>query len=258
MQIIVCLACRIGIFFTTQTRHTMKKSMAYAAIALVIVLVTVIACRHEIPIIDGGAGNGGGGTPTPASNCSPDTVYFVNDILPIISSNCTMSGCHDNITHADGVNLTTYSNIMRYVSKGNAGNSKLYKVVIKTNDDRMPPAPMAPLSQAQKDRIAKWINQGAKNNNCTAICDTALFTYSAAIKPIMESKCVGCHNPSSLGGNINVSTYSALKITALNGKLYGSVAHQPGYSPMPKNSAKLSDCEIKQIQKWISAGSLNN
>jgi uncharacterized membrane protein len=258
MQIILCLACRIAIFFKTQTKHTMKKSMAYVAMALVIVLVIVTACRHEIPIIDGGTGNGGGGTPLPASNCSPDTVYFVNDILPIISSNCTMSGCHDNITHADGVNLTTYSNIMRYVSKGNAGNSKLYKVVIKTNDDRMPPAPMAPLSQAQKDKIAKWINQGAKNNNCTGSCDTALFTYSAAIKPIMDSKCVGCHNPSSLGGNINVSTYSALKITALNGKLYGSIAHQPGYSPMPKNSAKLSDCEIKQIQKWISAGSLNN
>jgi len=236
----------------------MKRSMAYVAMALVLVLVIVNACRHEIPIIDGVTGNVGGGTPLPASNCSPDTVYFINDILPIISSNCTMSGCHDNITHADGVNLTSYSNILRYVSKGNAGNSKLYKVVTKTNDDRMPPAPMAPLSQVQKDKIAKWINQGAKNNNCTGICDTALFTYSAAIKPIMDSKCVGCHNPSSLGGNINVSTYSALKITALNGKLYGSIAHQPGYSPMPKNSAKLSDCEIKQIQKWISAGSLNN
>ncbi|MGZ8523758.1 MAG: hypothetical protein ACXWV1_04975 [Chitinophagaceae bacterium] len=236
----------------------MKKNMAFTAMALVTVIVILSACRHEIPIINGGTGSGGGGTPPPASTCSADTVYFVNEIMPIISSNCTMSGCHDNITHADGVNLTSYSNIMRYVSKGNASKSKLYKVVIKTDGDRMPPAPMPPLTQAQKDKIAKWISQGANNNNCTGQCDTALFTYSAAIKPIMDSKCVGCHNPSSLGGNINVSTYSALKLTALNGKLYGSIAHQPGYSPMPKNSAKLSDCEIKQIQKWISAGSLNN
>ena len=119
--------------------------------ALVIVLVIVNACRHEIPIIDGGTGNGGGGTPLPASNCSPDTVYFVNDILPIISSNCTMSGCHDNITHADGVNLTSYSNIMRYVSRGNAGKSKLYKVVIKTDGDRMPPSPMAPIGAPDRE-----------------------------------------------------------------------------------------------------------
>ncbi len=236
----------------------MTKSMTYAVMTLVTVIVILNACRHEIPISNGGSGNGGGGTPLPASTCSPDTVYFVNDIMPIISSNCTMSGCHDNITHADGVNLTSYSNIMRYVSAGNAGNSKLYKVVVKTDGDRMPPAPMAPLTQSQKDKIAKWINQGAKNNNCTGRCDTAVFTYSSAIKPIMDTKCVGCHNPASLGGNINVSTYSALRIVALNGKLYGSVAHQVGFSPMPKNSTKLSDCEIKQVQKWIADGSLNN
>jgi uncharacterized membrane protein len=238
----------------------MKKSMAYAAMALIAVIVILNACRHEIPIISGGSGSGSGsgGTPLPGSTRSPDTVYFVNDITPIISSNCTMSGCHDNTTHADGVNLTSYSNIMRYVSQGNAGKSKLYKVVIKTNGDRMPPAPMAPLSQLQKDKIAKWINQGAKNNNCTGRCDTAVLTYSAAIKPIMDNKCVGCHNPLSLGGSINLSTYSTVKIAALNGKLYGSVAHQSGFSPMPKNSAKLSDCEITQIQKWITAGSLNN
>ena len=65
--------------------------------------------------IPGTGGTGGGGIPPPTSNCSPDSVYFVNEIMPIISSNCTMSGCHDNITHAEGVNLTTYTNIMRYV-----------------------------------------------------------------------------------------------------------------------------------------------
>ena len=74
----------------------------------------------------------------------------------------------------------------------------------------------------------------------------------------MDRKCVGCHNPSNLGGNIDLSTYIAVRTVALNGKLYGSVAQQPGYSPMPKNSPKLSDCEIKQVQKWIAAGSLNN
>ena len=237
----------------------MKNRIAYAGIAVAVIVALLNACRHEIPSTNNG-GNGGGsdGTPLPAATCSPDTVYFVNDILPIISSNCTMSGCHDNITHAEGVDLTTYSNIMKHVAAGNSRNSKLYKVIVKTDEDRMPPAPMAPLTQAQKDKIAKWINQGAKNNNCTGRCDTAVFTYSAAIKPIMDNKCVGCHNPSSLGGNISVATYAAVKVIALNGKLYGSLAHQPGFSPMPKNSAKLSDCEIKQIQQWINAGSLNN
>ena len=129
----------------------MKNNLSKILIVFGTIVFTFYACRHQIPFPDSsGNGNNGGGTNPPASTCSPDTVYFVNEIMPIISSNCTMSGCHDNITHAEGVNLTTYTNIMRYVSAGNAGNSKLYKVLIKTNGDRMPPPPMAPLTARLK------------------------------------------------------------------------------------------------------------
>jgi mono/diheme cytochrome c family protein len=238
----------------------MKNKLVSAAIILAAALIVLNACRHEILNPDGsvnGGGNGGG-NPLPVSSCSPDSVYFVNQVMPLISSNCTMSGCHDNISHADGVNLTTYSKIMKYVQAGNAANSKLYKVIIKTNGDRMPPPPMPAFTTAQKALIQKWINQGAKNNSCIGSCDSTVFTYSAAVKPIMDSKCAGCHNPNNPGGNIDVSTYNAVKVIALNGKLFGSIAHLAGYSPMPKNSAKLSDCEIRQVQKWINAGSLNN
>lgn len=239
----------------------MKNKIVYLLFSLITGLFVLNACRHEILNPgngSGGGGTGGGGNLPPTSNCNPDSVYFVNDIMPLISSNCTMSGCHDNITHADGVNLTTYNKIMGYVRPGDAANSKLYKVIIKTDGDRMPPAPMAPMTTAQKALIQKWINQGAKNNSCIGSCDTTVFTYSGAVKPIMDNKCSGCHNPSNLGGNIDVSTFAALRVVALNGKLYGSIAHQTGYSPMPKNAAKLSDCEIRQVQKWIIAGSQNN
>ena len=64
-----------------------------------------------------------------------------------------MSGCQDNISHADGVNLTTYTQIMKYVRVGNAASSKLYTVIIKTNGDRMPPPPMPALTTAQKNLI---------------------------------------------------------------------------------------------------------
>lgn len=234
----------------------MKKNRYAIAAGLIALVLLMNACRHEL--FDQIPPGAGAGNPPPTSSCSPDTAYFINDIMPIISSNCTMSGCHDNITHADGVNLTTYGNIIRYVVPGNAADSKLYKMLIKTGDERMPPPPMQPLTAAQIALIQKWINQGAKNNNCIGQCDTTVFTYSGAVKPIIDRKCVGCHNPANLGGNIDLSTYNAVKNVALNGKLYGSVAQQPGYAPMPKNGIKLSDCEIRQIQKWIAAGSLNN
>ena len=221
----------------------------------VVVLCAIVffSCRHEIVNLP----DGGSTDPTATEPCSPDSVYFVNEIKPLILSNCAMSGCHDNITHAEDVELTSYNSIMRYVRPGNASNSKLYKVIIKTDNERMPPPPMAAFTQAQKDKLAKWINQGAKNNNCIAACDTSVFTYSGAVKNILQNKGVGCHSTAVTSGGINLSSYSGVQTSALSGSLYGSVAQLPGFSPMPPGF-KLSECEIRQIKKWVVAGSLNN
>lgn len=217
-------------------------------------LIIFFACRHEIP-----EKNAEIITPPPTTNpCSPDSVYFVNEIMPIISSNCTKSGCHDVASHKDGVILTSYAYIMKYVAPGNASRSKLYTVINRTDNERMPPPPMPAIPQDQKNKIYKWINQGAPYNYCIGNCDTNIFSYSGAVKNTIQNKCVGCHNPASLGGNVDLSTYNSVKTEALNGKLYGSITQQSGFAAMPKNSPKLSDCEIKQIQKWISVGTPNN
>ncbi|MFM7672925.1 MAG: c-type cytochrome domain-containing protein [Bacteroidota bacterium] len=219
-------------------------------VAFLLIAAGIIACRHEILPPYGGA--------TVSETCSSDSVYFVNDIQPLLNSNCAMSGCHDNASHKDGVRMTDYANIMEEVKAGNAPDSKLYKVIIRTDNERMPPPPMNPFTTAQKALIQKWINQGAKNNMCLSRCDTNTFTYAGSVKPLLDSKCVGCHAPGNLGGGVDLSTYTATRVTALNGKLYGSINHSAGYSPMPKNSVKLSTCEIRQVQRWIQAGSLNN
>lgn len=238
----------------------MKRSlMLRLAMVLAGIIILVYSCKHQPPILNyTDPGSGGGGVVPPASTCSADTVYFANQVMPLIASNCNMAGCHDNITHADGVNLTNYNNIMRYIVPGNASESKLYRMVVRTDGDRMPPPPAPPLTSAQIALLQKWISQGAKNNSCSGGCDTASFTYSAAIKIIMENKCRGCHNPANAGGNIDLSSYAGVKVVAQNGKLYGSIAQLVGYSPMPKGAAKLSDCEIIQVQKWITAGAPNN
>lgn len=221
--------------------------------------VLAITCRHEILNPAGGGGTGGGGTPTEVTSCSADTVYFVNTVQPLLNSSCAMSGCHDAITRKEGVELTSYAKIMATggVNPGNPSSSTLYKVLFRSGSDRMPPPPYAGFTQAQKDIIYKWIAQGAKNNSCTS-CDTAMFTYSGAIGPMMNTYCKGCHQPSSLGGGIDLSTYTAVKAQALNGKLMGSISHATGFSAMPKGGSKFSDCKITQVQKWIAAGSPNN
>ncbi|MFM7645656.1 MAG: c-type cytochrome domain-containing protein [Sphingomonadales bacterium] len=218
------------------------------------IAAVLFACTHEAT-----SPNGGSTPPSFSATCSADSVYFVSEILPIITSNCAMSGCHSASSRADGVQLTNYSTIMKYVQASSATRSKLYKVIIDPSPgDRMPPPPRSPLTATQIAKIQKWINQGAKNNSCGSACDVNTFTYAGTIKPLLDNKCVGCHSSVSPGGNINLSTHTLVRTVALNGKLYGSIAHQTGFSPMPKNSAKLSDCEITQVQRWIAAGALNN
>jgi len=170
-----------------------------------------------------------------------------------------MSGCHDAATHKEGINLTTYGNIIATggVRPGNPGSSRLYTVLNRTGNERMPPPPAAAFTQAQKDIIYKWIMQGAKNNACND-CDTAVFTYSGAVAPLVNTYCKGCHNPSSLGGGIDLSVYAGVKSVALNGKLMGSIKQQTGFIAMPQGSTKLSDCKIEQVQKWVMAGAPNN
>ncbi len=212
----------------------------------------MITCKHTIPE------NASANIPTLSLNCSSDSVYFVNEIQPLINSSCATSGCHDARTRAEGVELTSFTKIRNYVVPFNAGGSKLYKVIVKTGGSRMPPPPMPAFTSAQVAKLVKWINQGALNNQCIGNCDTTLFTYSAIVGPMMATYCNGCHNPSSLGGGINLSTYVTLKTQALNGKLVGSITHANGFSAMPKSGNKLLDCQIRQVQKWIQAGALNN
>jgi mono/diheme cytochrome c family protein len=210
-----------------------------------------IGCRHTLPdpLLPSGSNMGG--------PCSADTVYFVNDILPIISSNCAMAGCHDAVTRKEGVELTGYNSIKKEVSAGRSSNSKLYEVLLHHGNDRMPPPPKPALTAEQISKIRTWIDQGARYNYC-ARCDTTDFKYSTAVSKIIESRCFGCHNPNNINGGVDLSNHANTAAYGLNGKLYGSVSHASGYYPMPKNATKIPDCEIMQIKKWIDAGAPNN
>ncbi len=198
--------------------------------------------------------------PKPAVDCSPDTVYFKQTILPLVTSNCAKSGCHDAISHKEGVVLTDYSNIMREVKVSSPASSDLYKCLNKTGDERMPPAPAAEFSLSNKALLLKWIQQGAKNNSCsnTANCDTVNVTYNASIAPILKTYCVGCHSATSPSAGVDLSTFAGVKVQAANGRLIGSITHAVGYKPMPSSTSKLGSCEINQIQVWITKGTLNN
>lgn len=195
----------------------------------------------------------------PVHPCDPDTVYFERDILPILISNCTMSGCHDVASHKEGVILVdyTYTRNTGGIKLSNPADSKIYKSLNENGDDQMPPSPASALSAQQKALILKWIQQGALNLSCDE-CNTDNVTFTATIGPLVQTKCAGCHGNNNPGGGIKLLTYTDIKNAVDNGTFWGSVDHLATYKPMPPSGPKLPDCDLEQITIWIAAGALDN
>ncbi len=194
--------------------------------------------------------------------CDPDTVYFENYVLPLLQSSCGIIGCHDPGSATEGVILTDYTNIISTggVRAFNPDNSEIYEKIMENDPDKiMPPPPRSPLTQEQKDAIYKWIMQGALNNHCeNEDCDTLNVTFQATIWPVVQNRCFGCHSGASPSGGISLENYNSVVSAVSSGRLMGAIKHETGFSAMPKNGAKLSDCTISQFQKWINDGTPNN
>lgn len=93
----------------------------------------------------------------------------------------------------------------------------------------------------------------------TVTCDTATVSYAADVQPILTAKCntAGCHDATASAGYM-LTTHAGSQAVAATGKLLGTINWTTGFSAMPKNLPKLSDCEINKITRWVNQGALNN
>jgi dipeptidyl aminopeptidase/acylaminoacyl peptidase len=95
---------------------------------------------------------------------SRPTASFYKDVLPILRTACI--GCHGGAQPAGKLALTSYANLMQggksgsVLVAGKSGDSRLVKLLLGTEQPRMPPG--GPLSSADIERIRQWIDAGAK------------------------------------------------------------------------------------------------
>jgi len=92
-------------------------------------------------------------------------------------------------------------------------------------------------------------------------CDTNNISYSGSVQPVLSQYCLSCHSNAAaqnFGANIRLEDYADVLTQAQNGRLVGAISHQSPYSPMPKGTAKLSDCIITSISLWVDSGALDN
>lgn len=236
----------------------MNQVFSIFRVSVMIVGLGFISCRHdpyvsldnypEIPF---------------TGVCDPDSVYFQNQILPILVSNCTESGCHNQQDREDGVVLDSYQNLLatvEHATQNDLHENKLMRAILNNEpDERMPPIPNSPLTADQINLLKKWLEQGAINNACDENfggCDPMDARYSTFVQPLIQAKCQGCHSGNNPQGGIKLSNYAEVKAVALNSKLYASLVRSSNW--MPLGGAKLDDCNLQRIQTWVQSGAPEN
>ena len=231
----------------------------YISILLPAIALLVHACKHEVPVPN----PTGDGQIIHSETCHPDTVYFQQDILPMLVAACGTSGCHDAETAEDGIVIDSWANLIYsddndLVVPGAPDESELFEVITEGDPDKiMPPPPANPFSPTQIDLITSWISQGALNNACNA-CDTSQFSFNAVILPMMQNNCTSCHGGSAPDAGLDLAGYDGIASAASYSNLMERISHATGFDPMPPSGDGLSDCQIQQVQSWISSGMPNN
>lgn len=220
---------------------------------LAFMAIFLLNCKHDAVIPEALK------TPEVSLICDSDTVYFVNDIQPLINASCATAGCHDNQTAEHDVKLTSYENIIQKgkVKPFRPNDSELYEVLFEDGDDLMPPSPQSPLTNAQKEMIRTWILQGARNNECIEDCNTEFVSFSSDISSIISNNCASCHSGPEPNGGIRLTNYAEISAMAGSGIIINVLTASSGAPQMPPTGA-ISQCSIDKINKWIEDGTPNN
>jgi hypothetical protein len=188
------------------------------------------------------------------TNCRTDNyqpICYGSDIQPILNANCTNIGCHSAGSKAAGYDFTSYDGVMLAVVPGKSNKSALFSSIKGLHPEM--PQNRDKISKKDLNKIKSWIDFGAKNCLNTGIsnCDTNTVIYANQIKSLMDGYCVSCHFTGNATGH-TLDTYAGVVASVNSTKLIPSIEHTG--DPMPQGGQKLSDCNIRKIEKWVAAG----
>ncbi len=92
-------------------------------------------------------------------------------------------------------------------------------------------------------------------------------SYYREIRPILQKRCQGCHQPVSQGGKLITTTYEAFKAGGSGGAAYkpgkpedsAVMRYITGNPPaMPKGQKPLEPAQVETIRRWIAEGATND
>jgi hypothetical protein len=94
--------------------------------------------------------------------CDTVSVSYATDIVPIMNSKCSVSGCHAGVNAAAGIPLDTYDGVKSYLDADKA--RFISSIIWDGNASNMPKGASAKMSDCNINTIRAWINVGYPNN----------------------------------------------------------------------------------------------
>jgi uncharacterized membrane protein len=94
--------------------------------------------------------------------CDTVSVSYANDIVPIIGSKCSYSGCHSGVNAAAGIPLETYAGIKGFLDTDKA--LFISSITWDGNASNMPKGSSTKMIDCNINTIKSWINSGYPNN----------------------------------------------------------------------------------------------
>jgi len=185
--------------------------------------------------------------------------------------NGTLQNCQACHSGSQAPDLSTFATTAQQIQR----------IIIRTNDNSMPPANMGytSLSACQKALLQKWMDLGTPetstvNVGSVAECQGANLgepinlipiaqlplNYNNLLTRILQPKCTMCHSPTGNMPDLQFYPYSTLMLKsskwAAPGKsstVYKECANQ---TMPPKNSgiSPLTTDELSYVERWINAG----
>jgi len=91
--------------------------------------------------------------------------------------------------------------------------------------------------------------------------------FEKTIRPLLQNKCLGCHNAQDLKGGLSLESATSLRRGGASGEvitagdpdasyLLDLITPHAGKAEMPKGAAPLTAVEIEQLRTWIEEGAV--
>ena len=94
--------------------------------------------------------------------CDTVSVSYANDIVPIMNSKCSYSGCHAGANAAAGIPLETFAGVKEYLDADKA--RFISSIIWDGNASNMPKGASSKMIDCNINTIKAWINAGYPNN----------------------------------------------------------------------------------------------